>query len=103
MQAGPQRLADLQAIETILTLNEAFCQHHRAHCVDVQKTVGSANIVAQCEAVQQASEELRAELWRVGSLTTPDEDALCQDRSSISDCKEWVRKGECVANAGVMQ
>ena len=100
LQAGRQRLADLMAIETVLTLNEAFCQHHQTHCVVEQAADESSGLVAQCEQVEAASAELRAELWRVNSIASPDPGALCKDYDGAADCKTWVARGDCNSNPG---
>lgn len=98
MQAGPKRLADLLSIDTMLTLNQAFCEHHREHCTEEKSTEGKEHLMALCDAVTEASNALRKDLWRVGNIKTPDPHALCQDHGRPALCKDWVDRGECIAN-----
>jgi hypothetical protein len=55
---GLELLKDLLSIEVPLTLNEAFCDHHRKHC--------------------PKSEELDRECSKVGALQCTGPDCLCR-------------------------
>lgn len=89
-------MRDLLSIEAILTLNEAFCEHHRDHCApDISPE--AAELLAQCDVVDVAAEELRKELYRVSLLDGDDE--LCQDKET-SKCTSWKAENQCISNAG---
>lgn len=87
---GFQLLRDLLAIEVPVTLNQAFCEHHRQFCVP------SEELERECALVDEYGAELTAALAKI-EKNLPDP---CQNLESR--CTRWAREGECDKNAGYM-
>lgn len=99
-QVGKERLRDLIAMETVLNLNEAFCEHHRQKCVPANTRDG-VKMMRQCDQVQVAAADLREEYHRVGSVRDGEDGALCVNAAGDDKCTRWASEGACNGNAGV--
>jgi hypothetical protein len=100
-QIGRERLRDLISLETVLTLNEAFCENHRQNCAQ-DGTRDSWEIIQQCEQVDEAAAELRDEYYRIGKVRQGDAGALCVNEAGDAQCNLWASQGDCNANAGAV-
>lgn len=98
-QVGKERLRDLIAMETVMTLNEAFCEHHRKTCVP-QHAQDGASILGQCDEVEKAAVELREEYYRIGNVQDGQNGALCGNDAGDQRCNLWASEGACNSNAG---
>jgi hypothetical protein len=88
-------------METVLTLNEAFCENHRQHCAQ-DGTRDSLEITQQCERVDEAAAELRNEYYRIGSVRQGETGALCVNEAGDANCNLWASQGACNSNAGTV-
>lgn len=87
---GAQLLRDLLAIEVPVTLNAAFCEHHRTKCLP------SEELERECGIVDSYAAELDAALAAIeDQLPDP-----CSDRDDR--CPKWAQAGECDKNVGYM-
>lgn len=87
---GAQLLRDLLAIEVPVTLNAAFCEHHRTKCLP------SVELEKECGLVDSYVAELDAALAAViEELPDP-----CHDQDPR--CPKWAQAGECEKNVGYM-
>jgi hypothetical protein len=98
MQVGQERLRDLLTLETIITLNEAFCDLHRRRCPSHPTDPAAVEIEIECGRVAAASDDLRRDLIRIGHVGRGEPGALCVDQDSR--CPKWGKAGQCDANAG---
>lgn len=98
-QVGKERLRDLIAMETVINLNEAFCEHHRKHCKPAI-TTDTAVIIRQCEEVAKAAAEVRDEYYRIGNVPDGEAGALCGNEAGDDQCNRWASEGACNGNAG---
>lgn len=78
---GLELLRDLLSIEVPLTLNEAFCEHHRKHCPK------SEELDRECGKVERDAAELDAALKKLQG------GVMCADLDK--ECPEWAAAGEC--------
>lgn len=102
MQVGRERLRDLLGIETVLTLNEAFCEHHRQKCL-LKETQATFRIMQQCDQVTAASAELRDEYYRIGAVHPGEPGNLCVNEEADPMCNRWASEGSCNSNAGATE
>ncbi|KAG2439207.1 hypothetical protein HXX76_004570 [Chlamydomonas incerta] len=79
---------DLLAIETISTLNAAFCDYHISHCPP------SEQLVSVCKEVFSLYNEAREFIQEAEASYD------CQDFHP--KCAEWKESGECVKNENYM-
>ena len=82
-----------------MTLNEAFCEHHRKACVPTDAGQELA-ILRQCDKVEKAAAELREEYYRIGNVRDGQAGALCGNEAGDAMCNRWVSQGACNSNAG---
>ncbi|KAK9819905.1 hypothetical protein WJX72_003823 [[Myrmecia] bisecta] len=87
---GFELMRDLMAVETIITLNAAFCEHHRAHCPPSEELERECGKVADMEDA----------LTRMFAQLAPVLANECSDRDSR--CQMWADGGECLSNPGYM-
>ncbi|GIL46677.1 hypothetical protein Vafri_3606 [Volvox africanus] len=79
---------DLLAIETLATLNAAFCDYHISHCPP------SEQLVTVCKEVFSLYNDAREYIKEAESHYD------CQDFHP--KCDEWTKQGECDQNVGYM-
>ena len=70
------RLTDVMAMETVNTLNEAFCEHHRLNCPGIET---EEVYVKECGIVREIAEEIHQELIRLSLIPSNMKGAICQD------------------------
>eukprot|EP00884_Botryococcus_braunii_P008933 jgi/Botrbrau1/18040/Bobra.0062s0028.1 len=88
---GLDLMRDLLAVEPIIILNAAFCEHHVAHCPV------SEELATECGKVADMLAELDS---RYSTLQFDLLHAECADRDER--CVRWAQDGECIANPGYM-
>lgn len=83
------RYSHLIAIETVNTLNEAYCQRHMRKCPP------SPQLLKVCGEVHDIAVELEEELPIL-------EGKLCVDEQPEEQCQTWRDSGECDKNTAYM-
>jgi hypothetical protein len=101
MQEGNERLRDLIMLETINTINEAFCDVHRRHCPIGPDVPGAEQMLRECARAAALSDEVRRDLIRIGDVPGGMPGALCVNAAGDETCKRWAASGDCDSNAGV--
>jgi hypothetical protein len=97
VQEGRGRIADLNVLEFVNTLNEALCKLHSTNCVDDNGVV-HPEVIKQCKVTFARSEEIRKAYIEVGNVPQGSPESLCQDKDER--CGQWVKGGDCDSNAG---
>jgi hypothetical protein len=98
-QGGRQRLADLNVLEFVNTINEALCELHSKNCVDKSGLV-NAEVVKECKVTFARAEEVRRAYLELGDMPQGSDESLCKDRDT--QCGLWAESGDCDSNAGEM-
>jgi len=87
VQGSTRRLTDVLAVETINTLNEAFCAHQAAHCPGVGD---NGEYVRECGRVRELAKEVRQELLRMERVPKNQAEAVCKYEERA--CANWAEQ-----------
>lgn len=87
-------------LETVNTLNEAFCDVHRRHCPAASDSQGAREMARACARAAAASDEVRRDLMRIDDVPAGEPGALCANQASDTECTDWAATGQCDSNAG---
>eukprot|EP01026_Neomeris_dumetosa_P046542 TRINITY_DN39642_c1_g1_i4.p1 TRINITY_DN39642_c1_g1~~TRINITY_DN39642_c1_g1_i4.p1 ORF type:complete len:400 (-),score=44.28 TRINITY_DN39642_c1_g1_i4:273-1445(-) len=91
---GLEYLKDLLGIETIITLNNAFCEHHVAHCPK------SSQILEECQVAKEMEKELDQEYRDMEAAPRGSPGSWCID--THDKCEQWAKQNQCSDNPGYM-
>eukprot|EP01025_Chloroclados_australasicus_P052133 TRINITY_DN6067_c1_g1_i1.p1 TRINITY_DN6067_c1_g1~~TRINITY_DN6067_c1_g1_i1.p1 ORF type:complete len:651 (-),score=58.20 TRINITY_DN6067_c1_g1_i1:656-2545(-) len=93
-QMGMEYLRDLLGIETIVTLNNAFCEHHLANCPKQR------DLEKECKIAKDMEKELLQEYRDLDAVPAGSPGSWCSDMQA--KCAEWAADNQCEENPGYM-